>query len=329
MTPELIMDPARRVAWKPCLLALICMITSMAIFMNSSEAQGLNKQKTDKHLQAELEKLIHDFHGTAGVYVENLRTHKMAAVNADTVFPTASIIKVPILIGVFDKIKSGALQYNQPLLYDTARFRGGSGLMQFFKDSSKTSLDVLISLMIGYSDNVAALWCQELAGGGAEINRLLEKMGFKDTRVNSRTPGRETAYHDYGWGQTTPREMAAILKLIRQQKAVDAASSDCMYRQMSHIFYDGYALSEIPPYVQTASKQGMVNDSRSELVMVNAPHGDYVFYIATKNNKDERWEKDCEAWVLARKVSALLWHYFEPGESGKWHPAKEALKLVP
>ena len=306
-------------------------ILILAIFiMGSLRAQIQTRGtrlKTDKHLQSALSTLLRGFHGMAGVYVENLKTGSVAAINADTIFPTASIIKVPILIGIFNKIKSGDLSYNQTLIYDTSRTRGGSGLMQFFKDSSKTSLDVLISLMISYSDNVAALWCQQLAGGGVQINQLLENMGFKDTRVNSRTPGREKAYSNYGWGQTTPREMATILKLIREQKAVDAASSDCMYRQMSHIFYDGYALSEIPPYIQTASKQGMVNDSRSELVMVNAPHGDYVFYIATKNNKDQRWEKDAEPWELARQVSALLWHYFEPKD--KWRPAKTALKLVP
>ena len=82
---------------------------------------------TDKHLQAKLERLIQGFHGTAGVYVEQLRSGKSAAVNADTLFPTASIIKVPIMIAVFDKIKSGALSYHQPLVYDTSRYRADPG----------------------------------------------------------------------------------------------------------------------------------------------------------------------------------------------------------
>lgn len=285
------------------------------------------KTKTDRVLQEKLEALVKDFHGTAGIYVEQVKTGRIAAVNADTIFPTASIVKVPILVGIFDKIAMGDLTYNQPLVYDTARKRGGSGLVQYFQDSSSTSLDVLISLMIGYSDNIAATWCQELAGGGQSVNTLMEKMGFKDTRVNSKTPGRAGDYATYGWGQTTPREMARLLLLIRQGKAVDPVSSDCMYRQMSHVFYDGYALSQIPPYIQTASKQGMVNASRSELVMVNAPHGDYVFYVATKNNQDQRWEKDNEAWNLARKVSALLWHYFEPKD--KWKRGVNASNLTP
>jgi beta-lactamase class A len=83
-----------------------------------------------------------------------------------------------------------------------------------------------------------------------------------------------------------------------------------MYRIMTRVYYDDYALSAIPAYVQAASKQGMVDDSRSEVVLVNAVRGDYVFYVATKNNVDQRWVDDNEAWRLARRVSAVLWKYF-------------------
>jgi beta-lactamase class A len=49
-----------------------------------------------------------------------------------------------------------------------------------------------------------------------------------------------------------------------------------------------------------------------------APSGPYVFSIISMNQKDERWEPDNEGWVLARKLSALLWNYFEK-DSG-WKP---------
>lgn len=299
----------------------------LSVFMLDVKSLKAQAPKTDAGLQKKLEVLVHGFHGTAGVYVHHLKKGTVAAVHADTIFPTASIVKVPILVGIFNKIAHGELTYNQPMVYDTSRLRGGSGLVQYFKDSAKTSLDVLISLMIGYSDNIAAQWCQELAGGGQTVNQLMQSMGFKYTRVNSKTPGRDSDYEQYGWGQTTPREMARLLTMIRRGETVNPGVSDVMYRQMSHVFYDGYALSQIPPYIQTASKQGMVNASRSELVMVNAPHGDYVFYIATKNNQDHRWKKDNEAWELARKVSALLWHYFESNDT--WTPAKNVLTMVP
>jgi beta-lactamase class A len=280
--------------------------------------------KTDKRLEVELRNLTDTFQGVAGVYVRNLRTNKEAAVNADTIFPTASIIKVPIMVGIFDKIDQGVYKYNEPLLYRDSLAKKGSGLMQFFKDSTRTDLRTAITLMITHSDNSAAVWCEKMAGGGLAINGWLEAHGFNDTRLNNRTPGREQNRQIYGWGQTTPREMARLVTMIRNGEVISPAASQTMYRIMTHVFWDEYALSEIPPYIQSASKQGMVDESRSEIVLVNAPHGDYVFYIATKDNKDQRWVSENAAWQLARKVSALLWKYFEP--SSKWTPAEGSAK---
>lgn len=274
--------------------------------------QSAFSQHPDKKLEASLRPLIDSFHGVAGLYVRNLRTGREVAINADTIFPTASIIKIPILVGIFDKLSQGAYTYEQPLVYRDSMAKKGSGLMQFFKDSVTTDLRTAISLMITNSDNTTAVWCERLAGGGLAINTWLGAHGFESTRLNNRTPGREANRQLYGWGQTTPREMARLVTMIRNGEVISPGISQNMYRIMTHIFYDEYALSAIPPYIQAASKQGMVDDSRSEVVLVNAPHGDYVFYIATKNNKDQRWVPDNEAWQLDRKVSALLWSYFEP-----------------
>ena len=295
-------------------LQLLVLFLMMTLISSTLSAQ----YKIDKKLERQLKPLIDSFHGTAGVYVRNLKTGKETAINADTIFPTASIIKVPIMIGIFNKIEQGILNYREPLLYRDSMSRGGSGLMQYFKDSTKIELNVAISLMISYSDNVAAVWCENIAGGGVEINSWLAKNGFQFTRLNSRTPGREKEKEEFGWGQTTPREMAQLLVMIRNKKAVSPSASDRMYRDLTHVFWDEYALSQIPPEIQVASKQGMVNASRSEAVLVNAPHGDYVFYIATKNNADTRWEPDNEAWQLARKVSSVIWNYYEPAYH--WKP---------
>ncbi len=111
-----------------CLLMMMLLINQPAFC----------QYRTDKKLEAKLRALVDSFHGTAGIYVRNLKTGKEAAVNADTIFPTASIVKVPILVGIFDKIEQGAFTYHQALVYRDSIKRGGSGLMQFFKDSTPT-----------------------------------------------------------------------------------------------------------------------------------------------------------------------------------------------
>ena len=288
-----------------------------------SQAQQV---KTDTELEQKLKELTASFKGDVGVYVKHLKTGKETAINADSIFPTASIVKVPILVKIFDKIEKGELSYKDSLVYSEDRIYGGSGLMQFYKDSTTTNLRTLVALMISYSDNVTSLWNQELAGGGEAINELMAELGLEHTRVNSRTEGRDKDWEKYGWGQTTPREMASILEQISKRELVSAAASDEMYRLLGNSFYQDYALSQVPPYIQAAAKQGMVNKSRSELFMVNAPSGDYVCYIATKNNEDESWEENNEAWQLQREISNLLWNYFEPDSN--WKPAEGAEKIL-
>src|SRR6201995_249479 len=136
--------------------------------------QVVFSQRPDNKLTTLLRPLVDSFHGVAGIYVHNLRSGREAAINADTLFPTASIIKVPILVGIFDKIAQGAYKYEEPLVYHDSLAKKGSGLMQFFKDSSTTDLRTAISLMISYSDNTTAVWCEKMAGGGLAINAWLD-----------------------------------------------------------------------------------------------------------------------------------------------------------
>jgi len=265
----------------------------------------------DRKLEKGLRALITGFQGDVGIYVRNLKTGRYVDINADTIFPTASIVKVPILVGIFDKIEKGELSYHQPLIYRDSIKYGGSGLMQFFKDSTETDLSVLVALMMAYSDNTTSLWNQALAGGGQRINELMAQYGLNNTRVNSRTPGREAIRNVYGWGMTTPREMSELLVKIRKGEVISENASSRMYRLMTHGYYDEVGLSQIPPYTQAAHKSGSVDASRSEVILVNAPHGEYVFYVGTKNNKDQRWTNENEADNLIRKVSAYLWEHYE------------------
>ena len=275
-------------------------------------------QAIDQKLTKKLTDLVRGFNGEAGIFVKNLKTGKTASINADTLFPTASMIKVPIMIGVFDAIDQGNLNYNQELIYRDSLLYAGEDILGSFKDGEKIRLSKVQMLSITTSDNTASLWLQKLAGG-ENINHWLQSKGFEHTRVNSRTAGRRPDWEKYGWGQTTPREMAGLLAMIREGKAINPAASERMYRNLIRIYYDAEALSQIPPFVQVASKSGAVDEARSEVVLVNAPHGDYVFCIATKNQKDTSWNQQNEGYRLIRNLSALLWNYYEP--KSKWKPA--------
>lgn len=281
--------------------------------------------QTDAKLTAQLTASTKGFHGDVGICVKNLKTGQTAAINADSLFPTASMIKVSILSGLMDKIEKGEMQYNQKLIYRDSLLYAGEDILGSFKDKDTIQVSKVALLMITMSDNTASVWLQKLVGG-EYINNWLDTNGFKVMRVNSRIPTRRAVWERYGWGVTTPREMCRLFTMIRQGKVVSPAASERMSRMLGRIYWDNTALSQIPPYVQTMSKQGAVDASKSETVLVNAPHGDYVFSIITKKNKDQRWVADNEAYTLIRKISALLWKYYEPGS--KWKPAAGVDKFM-
>ena len=277
-------------------------------------ATTLFAQKTDHKLQQQIAQLVQGFHGDIGVYVKNLRTGKVAMVNADTIFPTASMIKVPIMIGITDKLEKGELTYHQPLIYRDSLLYEGEDILGSFKDGEKIALSKVMMLMLTTSDNTASLWLQSLAGTGARINELLDSLGLVHTRVNSRTPGREENRKQYGWGQTTPREMAKLMEKIYRGEVISQKAGEQMIRLLGRNYNDEQAISQIPPEIFVASKNGCVNRSRSEILLVMAPHGPYIFSVITKNQQDQSWDNSNEGWVLTRKLSALCWNYFEP----KW-----------
>jgi len=121
----------------------------------------------------------------------------------------------------------------------------------------------------------------------------------------------------YGWGQTTPREMANLVLSIRNGTMVSSKASEDMYRNLCRSYWDDEGLSQIPPDIQVASKQGAVSASKSEVLLVNAPHGDFVLCIITNNQPDTRWTEDNAGYVLIRNITKSVWDYFEPDYHSK------------
>ena len=270
---------------------------------------SLFAQSVNKKLQKSVEALVKNYKGDIGVYIQSLKTGKVVQINADTAFPSASIVKVPILIGIINKIQTGEVTFHQVQTYNDSMLYAGVDILGSFKNGEKIELSKLIMLMLSMSDNTASLWLQKLAGTGTVINELMDKNGFKYTRVNSKTVGREDKKTQYGWGQTTPKEMASILEKMYRGEIINDSLSKKMIRLLGRNYWDEEALSEIPATIFVASKSGAVDASRSEILLVMAKEP-YILSVFTKNNTDTSWNYTNEAWVLIRKLSSMSYSYF-------------------
>ncbi len=289
-------------------------IFPILIFLISCQSTG--------DLEHQIQEKIDQFNGDAGVYLLHLERKDEIAINADMIFPTASMIKVPILVKVYDRIEKQELALDSVLIFyrDSINYPYKSDdAISRFAEGEDISINKLIAHMLIFSDNYASLWLQDLAGTGTAINEFLSTNGYESTRMNSRTEGRHGNWEQYGWGQTTPREMANLLISIREGTMVSQRASEDMYRNLCRTYWDGEALSRIPPEIQVASKQGAVSASKSEVLIINAPHGDIALCIITNNQDDTRWVSDNAGYVLIRDITELVWNYYESGFP--WEPA--------
>ena len=172
-----------------CIILIISILTYVKLY---AQPNAVGATHPDKVLTREVAEALQGFHGEVGVYIRNLRTGRTVEINADSLFPTASMVKVPILCGVFDKLEKGELKYDQVLTYrDSLHY--DDGVVGSLRDSAQIPLSYVLMLMETLSDNTGSLWMQALAGGGTSINEWMERQGFQNTRVNSRTPGRQEA----------------------------------------------------------------------------------------------------------------------------------------
>ena len=132
--------------------------TATVVSAAPSDPAWERPEKPDKKLQKLVDDRIKAFRGEVGVYVRHLPSGRTAVTRPDELFPTASLIKVGIMLALFDRIERGELSYHQYMTYDgTYVYQGkNDDILSRFKLGETIRLSKLIMLMITISDNSAS-----------------------------------------------------------------------------------------------------------------------------------------------------------------------------
>jgi beta-lactamase class A len=160
----------------------------------------------------------------AGYAVLNVDTGERLARRGDETFPTASLIKVPILVTVFDLVEQGSSRSTIRSRCSRSTRCPAPGNLQFMHDGATLSVRDAAWLMSVTSDNTAT----NLLLDRILIRRVwdkMEKLGLPHTKVHSKTFLRMASVAmdssvKYGLGVTTPNEMARLFGLLAEGKAV-------------------------------------------------------------------------------------------------------------
>lgn len=215
--------------------------------------------------------------GVFGAAAIDLTSGRALAVNGDTEFPQASVIKVPVMVAMFQAARRGAFALADRVAIEPAEAAGGSGRLKERLKSGRVELTVreLIAAMIEWSDNTATNKCIAMLGMDS-VNRALEALGLRKTRL--RRPMMDLGAAVRGdENVSTPLEMARLMELLWRGEA--AHPEDC--REMIGVLkrVQGEIASAAPDGVDVAAKTGQIDGARSEAAIVFLEHRPFAVSI--------------------------------------------------
>ncbi len=124
--------------------------------------------------------LLGNFSGEVGLYINSLEDEEILTINENKIFPSASVIKIPILACLCQAVERRELRWDTRIRIDDVNRVGGTGILFALDQDYEPSIKVLANLMITLSDNIATNQIIDLLGMDT-INAFFTAYGFKNT----------------------------------------------------------------------------------------------------------------------------------------------------
>jgi beta-lactamase class A len=297
-----------------CFIAILCIAA-----VPGSPAAG----RQGKFLQ-EIARLEAEYGGHLGFMARNLKTGETLSYNGSERFPTASVIKLPVLAAFFHLVDERQLDPNEWITLTKTDIKPGSGVLQHLAEGDRITLLDAVKLMITQSDNTATnLVLDRLAPTHPErlavVNDFVAGAGLKNTRILNRlfsfdTKQRTPEAIRYGIGVSTPEDMVTLLERLYARTLVSPASCDTMANILQNQFYremiPRFLPEEAGDSLTIGNKTGSVNETKVDVALVRSVRGDIALAVFVDKHPDHRGDVENRGTLLGARVARATWNYF-------------------
>jgi beta-lactamase class A len=261
----------------------------------------------DQRVRAE----VAAFKGKVSLYAKNLDTGEVYDLGGNTRVPTASTIKIAIMVEAFARVNDGKAKWTDELILTKEKKVGGSGILAEFGDGLHLTLRDGVMLMMTMSDNTATNLVIDVLSADA-VNARMESLGFKETRLMRRVfgggesqEGKKEENKQFGLGRTTPHEMVMLLEKLERGEVVSPAVSKEMLELMKReqgtngLWREEWKLPR-------ATKSGALDALRSNIGIIYHPRGRIAIAITCNEMPEVNWTVDNPALLLMSRLSEIL-----------------------
>ena len=302
---------------RPLAALLLALLTACAPAVAQSGDPSWSTASGDTAgLRRELERLMTGYEGVAGVSVRNLASGERVSIRGGEKFPSASLIKVAILVTALDEVRQGSLRLNDPISMIARDQVGGSGVLQYMHSGMEMTVQDAAALMITLSDNTAT----NLLLDKLNIRTVWAKMdslGLTATRVHSKTFNRATSVAmdssvRYGLGVTTPDETVELFARLHAGTAVNAQLDSVALGMLRNNQDFTKLVRWLPESVIVAHKTGEVDQSRNDCGIIQGPQAPVAVCVMTRENRDTSYAVDNPANLLIARIGAAVYRHYNP-----------------
>ena len=264
-----------------------------------------------------IQPLIDAHEGTVAVAIKHLPTGESFEYQAGLPLPTASLIKLPVLVAMHDAVQDGKLTLDDPIELTEADKVPGSGVLtDNFSAGTRITLRDAARLMIVFSDNTATNLVVDRIGLDATA-KLMEQLGYPHTKLHSKVFKRETSIFperskQFGLGSTTAKDMVLLLESIDAGTVVSQSACDEIMKMLYACDDRTKIPRDLPAEVKVAHKTGSVSNSRTDAGLIDAPSGKIAICVLTNDNKDRSWSDNNASNLLCGKIARAAFDYFNP-----------------
>jgi beta-lactamase class A len=243
-----------------------------------------------KKLEANVSETVEKFDGVMGVAIVDLTDERAILKNADRVFPTASSIKIAILLELYHQEQQaregaqGKVRLNDVSDVDPKVLVDFSSIMSGLTPGlTKVTNHDIAQFMIAVSDNTASNVLIDRLGM-ENVNATLRNLGLTKTLLRRHMMDSEAAKRG-NENVSTPREMARLLETIYKGKALNTELTAEFIKQLSTL-KESEIPHDLPEGVQVANKPGNLKGVRTDSGIVFAKNRPFVISVMTQNARD-------------------------------------------
>jgi beta-lactamase class A len=267
-------------------------------------------------LRGAIEHAVAGHEGVVGVSVRNLATGEALSIRGAETFPSASLIKVAVLVTLLGEVERGSIALDEPITMIARDRVPGSGVMQHLHPGVTLTVEDVARLMIVISDNTATnLLLDKL--NIRTVWTAMEALGLPHTKIHSKTWLRQTSVAmdssvRYGLGVTTPDETVELFALLHRGRAVSPAMDSLALAILRDTEDDVKLTRWLPAGTAVAHKTGEVDRSRNACGIVYGPDAPVAVCVMTRENVDTSYAPDNPANLLIARISAEVFRHYNP-----------------